>query len=80
MYLNAAITAFELRRQIAVAGDHALAVYYGVCDLKTMLVTTVPVTAATAEPALRPAPHDAEEFVELGDQFAAALVTAGRLA
>jgi carbonic anhydrase len=78
VYLNAAITAFELRRQITAIASHGLAVCYGVCDLKTMLVTTVP--AHTADPELRPAPQDAEEFVELGDQFAAALVSAGRLA
>ena len=52
VYLNAAITALDLRRELQAASDFELPVYYGVCDLRTLLVTSVPVTPTTTEPDL----------------------------
>ncbi len=51
VYLNSAITAFDLDREIASAGgDRSLAVYYGICDISTMLVRSEPQPAALPEP------------------------------
>ena len=71
VYLNSAITAFDLQREIASAGgDRSLAVYYGVCDISTMRVCSAPSPAAAAEPCLAPAPTSVDQFVELAEQLA----------
>ena len=57
VYLNAAITAFDLRRKSRPFRPRRLAVHYAVCDLKTMLVTSSPVTPRTVDPDLRTAPQ-----------------------
>jgi carbonic anhydrase len=80
VYLNAAITAFDLRRELAAKSSPALAVHYGACDLQTMLVTSKPVTATTVDPDLRSAPQGASEFVTLGNELAEAVVANGVLA
>ena len=80
VYLNAAINAFDLCRQIKAAGNAPLAVYYCVCDLKSMIVSAMPVTSDDAEPELRPAPKDSHELVDLGGEFLDALIAGGLLA
>ncbi len=79
VYLNAAITALDLRRELGAVSDHSPPVYYGVCDLKTLLVTSAPVTPTTTEPDLRTAPTDANAFVELGKELVDVLVSTGAL-
>ena len=79
VYLNAAITAFDLRQELNEVGSDDIAVYYGVCDLQTMLVTSAPVTDDTTGPDLRLAPCDADEFVALGTQLVERLVASGLL-
>jgi carbonic anhydrase len=80
VYLNAAITALDLRRELQAASDFDLPVYYGVCDLKTLLVTSVPVTPTTTEPDLRAAPQSATGFIELGKELVDVLISNGALA
>ena len=55
VYLNAAITAFDLQREITSAGgDSSLKAFYGACDIATMLVVSLRSRggrrAATSEP------------------------------
>lgn len=79
VYLNGAITAFDLSREMPAASRNKLPVYYGVCDIQTMVVSPAP-TAAVAVPGLQLAPQNAEEFLELGNHFAAAIVERESLA
>lgn len=79
VYLNAAITALDLRRELGAVSDNSPPVYYGVCDLKSLLVTSSPVTPTTTEPDLRPAPNDANAFVELGKELVDVLISTGTL-
>ena len=79
VFLNAAVTAFDLRRELQAASGGGIAVYYGACNLKTMLVTSKPVLPSTVDPDLRQAPQDATEFVALGRELADALVASGLL-
>ena len=65
--------------QLGAVSDHSPPVYYGVCDLKTLLVTSAPVTPTTTEPDLRTAPTDANAFVELGKELVDVLVSTGTL-
>lgn len=70
VYLNAAITAFDLQREIASAGgDSSLAVYYGACDISNMLVRPDPSDAAGDEPNLQKALASTDDFLELADHL-----------
>jgi carbonic anhydrase len=70
VYLNAAITAFDLQREIASAGgDASLGVYHGACDISSMLVRSEPGTAG-GEPYLQPAPQSPDDFLLLADRLA----------
>lgn len=80
VYLNSAITAFDLSREMPAASRKKLPVYYGVCDLQTMLVSSQPSARPIKKPSLAVAPRDAEEFLELGNHFAAQIVERESLA
>ncbi|HEY4313431.1 MAG TPA: carbonic anhydrase [Pirellulales bacterium] len=80
VYLNAAITALDLQRELGAISNDTPPVYYGVCDLKTLLVTSAPVHGTSRVPDLRRAPHDATAFVELGKELVEVLVANGALA
>jgi carbonic anhydrase len=73
IFQNAAITAFDLKRELFSRGDQPLNVVYGVCNVGTMLVTSLPETPTTTEPSLFAAPQSAEEIGPLGDRIAQAL-------
>jgi len=77
VYLNAAITAFDLRREVAAFGTDAVRVVYSVYDLATLYVTPLP-TAAPSEPKFAPAPQQAD-LSELANQLADAVVKKGLL-
>lgn len=77
VYLNAAITAFDLRREVAAFGTDAVRVVYSVYDLATLYVTPLP-TAAPSEPEFAPAPQQAD-LSELANQLADAVVKKGVL-
>jgi carbonic anhydrase len=73
VYLNSAITAFDLKREIASAGgDHSSAVFYGACDISTMLVR-YEASSDDRQPGLRSAPSSADDFVTIADQLARAV-------
>lgn len=80
VYLNASITAFDLSREMPAASRNKMPVYYGVCDIQTMVVSTSPSVKPITSPGLTLAPQHAEEFLELGNHFAAAVVERESLA
>ena len=69
VYLNAAITAFDLERAIGGAGGSSLEVFYGACDITTMMVREEP-NPLGGEPSLGRAPRSGEEFIALADNLA----------
>lgn len=93
VYLNAAVTAFDLRREIRDLGRADLPVVYGVYDLGTLRVQSVPAAVpasagrprgtpqppASDAPLLGAAPEHAEDFTELSNRLAQAVVAAGLL-
>ncbi len=79
VYLNSAITAFDLQREIASAGgEGSLEVFYGACDIANMHVQADPTGGAGHQSRLRPAPRSTEEFVDLADHLAR-VISAGEL-
>ena len=78
-YLNAAITAFDLQREVLAFCDNAIAVYYGVCDIGTMLVRGCPIHGDPDEPELRPAPSNADELIALTNQLVEIIAAGPRL-
>lgn len=75
VYLNAAITAFDLRREVAAFGADSIRVVYGVYDLATLFVTSTP-TVNPTEPDFAQAPLQ-NELTELAQQLAKAVVKKG---
>lgn len=77
VYLNAAITALDLRREITASADPSLKVVYGVYDLATMFVTATP--AREPLPAtFAPAPEQSE-LTNLAQSLALATTAKGLL-
>jgi carbonic anhydrase len=79
-YLNAAITAFDLHREIAGFVENATPVYYGVCDLGSMLVRDVPALTSADGPRLAPAPQSSGEFTVMSDRLVEVLAVERPLA
>jgi carbonic anhydrase len=74
IYLNAAITAFDLWREALSLGRADLEVAYGVFDISTLQVSSTPTSErlTDADPLSRlgPAPRSAEDFLSLAHRFA----------
>lgn len=68
-YMNAAITAFDLQREIAGFVENSTPVFYGVCDLGNMIVRDLPVRTAADGPRLAPAPQSSNEFTIMSDRL-----------
>lgn len=77
VYVNAAITAYDLRREVAALGAGDIRVVYGVYDLATLFVTATPQSQPTA-PGFAPAPDQAE-LAALSQTLAQAIVAKGLL-
>lgn len=77
VYLNAAITAYDLQREIAPVANESLRVVYGVYDLATMFVSAVPSAQLTA-PNFAGTP-DQDGLTELALVLARAVVDKGVL-
>ena len=77
VYLNAAITAFDLRREISAFGGEAMHVVYGVYDLATLFVTPKP-TAHPTDPGFAAAPQQ-DDLTLLARELAKAVVAKGVL-
>jgi carbonic anhydrase len=68
VYLNAAITAYDLKRENPRTEAAPLDVFYGACDVKNMCVRGGPARNPTESPQLRPAPASADELVSVADR------------
>ncbi len=77
VYLNAAITALDLRREVAAFGTDSMTVVYGVYDLATLFVTAKP-TAHPTDPSFAQVPQQ-EELTELARTLAEAVAAKGVL-
>jgi len=77
VYLNAAVTAFDLHREIAPVASDGLRVMYGVYDLATLFVTALP-DASPTEPSFAPSP-DPDGLADLALKLAKAVVEKGVL-
>jgi nucleotide-binding universal stress UspA family protein len=76
IYLNAALTAFDLARELAVLGDHGIGVVYGVFDIISQRVQALP-DSSTAT--FGPAPLVLNDFQTLADAIIASLKERGIL-
>jgi carbonic anhydrase len=68
IYLNAAVTAFDVRRELGGLGSSTLRVVYGVYDLVSQRVRALPAGKAgdgSVEPCSGDAPESAEELTDL---------------
>lgn len=81
VYLNAAITAFDLRRELRVLEKAPCQVMFGAFDLDSQLVRGLPNLPEVAEksPLMLPAPQTAEEFVGLSASIAKGVLAKGLL-
>ncbi len=73
VYQNAAITAFDLQRELFATEERPLEVVYGVCNVGTMQVNSLPVASPDAGPTLLPAPNRADAIGPLADEVVQAL-------
>ena len=80
VYLNAAITAFDVSRELQAPKAERSQVVYGVFDLVSQRVRALPAMSATAGPAFGEVPVGTERFGDLGIRLAEAVVAKGLLA
>jgi carbonic anhydrase len=81
VYLNAALTAFDVRKEFAVTRQSSVRVVYGVFDLADQKVHALPHHAHAVEtPTFGDVPSSTEAFIAFGDQLASAVRARGRVA
>lgn len=70
-YVNAALTAFELRQQLGLVNDDRVRMMYGVYDLRTTRVRSLPSLPAGSdvEDFLAEAPHDSASLLNLASRI-----------
>jgi carbonic anhydrase len=80
VYVNAALTAFDVRKEIDAIGGHSVRVVYGVFGLEGQSVHALPSGEGDAEPAtFGSVPSSSLEFVSLGEAIASAVLAKERL-
>lgn len=80
VYLNAALTAYDLHREIRSLGNSSLRIAYGVYDLATLHVRGLPNDRGRPpkmESSFADAPETPEDFIEIGSQLAERLLGRG---
>jgi len=78
VYLNAALTAFDVRKEIDAVDGTSIRVVYGVFDLADQKVHALPHRAHdTNEPIFGRVPASSKDFTALGDQLARAIQARG---
>jgi carbonic anhydrase len=76
VYLNTAVTAYDLRRQVRSLGNTTLPIVYGVYDLADMRVRSLPGDMPDSDtPPFAEAPEGPEGFVALGACLAERIAT-----
>jgi carbonic anhydrase len=74
VYLNAALTAFDVRKEIGAINQNSIRVVYGVFDLADQKVHALPRHVQDGEtPSFGDVPSSSEAFIVLGDQIARAV-------
>ncbi len=74
VYLNAALTAFDVQKEISTIDGHSVQSVYGVFDLVDQSVQAVPHRKeVVAESTFGQVPSNTEQFTALGDRIAAAV-------
>jgi carbonic anhydrase len=76
VYLNAALTAHDLARELQTSIEGGLEVVYGIYDLVTQKVEAAPRDEAT----FSPAPKTSAEFTELSNRLVDSVLTCGMIA
>jgi carbonic anhydrase len=75
VYLNAALTAFDVRKEISTIDGHSVRVVYGVFGLDGQRVHSLPPGAGDDEPPIfGSVPTTSQEFTNLGDAIASAVL------
>lgn len=80
VYLNSAVTAFDLQREIRALGNTTLSIVYGVYDLTSLCVRAFPEDRAhptAPHSGFGEAPNSADDFVALGVKLAECLLGKG---
>lgn len=78
IYLNAALTAFDVRREIEATGAKDMRVVYGVFDIADQRVHALPHHSPETEvPVFGEVPHDSQGYTELGEQIVQAVKARG---
>lgn len=83
VYLNAAITAYDLRRELKALDNSELEVLFGIYNLDSQQVCGCPSgshPAGSLPPLVLSAPREAETFVELANSIAGGVLAKGTLA
>ena len=78
--MNAAVTAYDVQREIRSLGSAALPVVFGVYDLNTLRIRALPddrCKPPTFASQFGEAPRSADEFAELGARLAGRLLGIG---
>ncbi len=73
-YVNAAVSALELQRELSLYGSDGPKVVFGVYDFETLRVQSSP-AVDTEPPRLRPAPRNAEELADYAIEIVDALMS-----
>jgi carbonic anhydrase len=77
VYLNAAVTAFDVRREVRDIVGTSIEIAYGVYNVSRSRVSALPLTGDDDEvPTFLPAPNSADAFAELAGQIVSKLVDA----
>ena len=80
VYLNAALTAFDVRREIQALDGTSVRVVYGVFDLADQRVHALPHHAHdVTESIFGRVPETPRDFISLGDQLATAVQARGMI-
>ena len=73
-YVNAAVSALELQRELALYGDDGPQVVFGIYDFDTLTVQSTPAVESSA-PRLRPAPKTGEELADYATEIVEAFMS-----
>jgi carbonic anhydrase len=77
VYINAAVSAFELRREMKLRGEKGVEVVFAVYDFESLRIQCAPLPPEAA-PRLRPAPDSPAELVAYANEVTAAFMKLDR--
>lgn len=75
IFLNAAVTAFDVQREVSDIKDHPMPISFGVYDVSRSRVSALPLSLSGGEaPTFLPAPASADDFADLATQVVESLM------